>query len=100
MKVNIISTGVSYNEEFEKLMRKKFTSLEKIYNHITGYEIIMRKNEGAKTRNCEIEGRVLIPKSSFFCSERAETFEMALNRVIENLTRQLRSQKEGRAEIW
>jgi ribosome-associated translation inhibitor RaiA len=100
MKVDIVSTGLPFNEEFEKLTSKKFTSLEKIYNHITGCEIILKENEGAKTRSCEIEGRVLIAKSCFFCREQAETFEMALNQVVENLARQLRSEKEGRVEIW
>ena len=100
MNLNIISPGIRVSGEFETIMRRKFAGLEKIYNHITGYEIVLRKTEAGKLNNCEIECHVLIPKSAFICRERADDFYAALDQAIENLTRQLKNHKEGPAEIW
>jgi putative sigma-54 modulation protein len=86
--------------ELESKMRMKFAELQKFYDRITGYEVKIRKLDVDSERNCEIEGRVLIPKSSFFCREQAESFETALDGVVEDLKRQLKWQKEERAEIW
>lgn len=101
MFINIISAGgLRLNEEFENIMRKKFADLEKFYDRISGYEVKMKMRDTADDRKCELEGRVIIPKSSFFSREVAESFETALDRVIENLKRQLKWQKEERTEIW
>jgi ribosomal subunit interface protein len=93
------SEGTQVSTEFESYMRMRFAALEKIYNHITGFEVIMKKT-GESQSNYIVEGRVLLSKSSFFCRERAETFEKALEQMIDNLTRQLKRQNEQRTEIW
>lgn len=94
------SGDIQVNVELENKMRAKFAPLEKIYNRITGFEVSMKSLDTSSEKKCMVEGRVLIPKSSFFCREREKTFEEALTLVIENLTRQLKCQKEERPEIW
>jgi putative sigma-54 modulation protein len=101
MKLNIIaSEAIQVNADLERAMQMKFSRLEKIYKHITGFEVIMTRLDAFPNNNCLVEGRVLIPKSSFFCRERAKTFEKAIDQVIDNLTRQLKWQKEQRTETW
>jgi putative sigma-54 modulation protein len=100
MFINIISPGLRLNEELESKMRKNFAELEKFYDHITGYEVKMKMRDASDERKCELEGRVIIPKSSFFSREVAESFETAFDRVIENLKRQLKWHKEVHTEIW
>ena len=101
MNVSIISPqGIQVNAELERNMEVKFSTLEKIYNRITGFEVTMKKHDNTSDNNCIIEGRVLLSKNSFFCQENANTFEIALDKVIDNLTRQLKRQTEQRTEIW
>ena len=101
MNVSIISShGIQVNAELERNLEVKFSTLEKIYNRITGFEVTMKKLENTPDNNCMIEGRVLLSKSSFFCREKAGSFEKALDLVIENFTRQLKRQTEQRTEIW
>ena len=101
MNLSIMSSeGIQMNGEFENKMRMRFAALEKIYNRITGFEVSMKKTVESKGNNCIVESRVLLSKNSFFCRERAETFEKALEQAIDNLSRQLKRQNEQRAEIW
>jgi ribosome-associated translation inhibitor RaiA len=100
MNLTIISPGLQINVELEYMMRNKFSNLDKLNNRTTGFEVIMRKIDTANEKNCEIEGRALTSKSSFICRKQAETFELALDQVVENLTRQLKWEKEERTEIW
>jgi hypothetical protein len=84
MNLNIISTeGIVPGRDLEKNMQMKFKSLEKIYKRITGFEVSMKRMENLTENNCMVEGRVLISKSSFFCRIKANSFEMAIDEVIE-----------------
>lgn len=101
MQLNIMpSDGIQLNSELEKNMEFKFAQLEKIYKPITGFEVTMKKLDNYSDNNCMIEGRVLLSKSSFFCREKANSFEIAFDQVIDNLTQQLKRQTEQRTEIW
>lgn len=101
MHVNIISPdGMQVTGDLERDMEAKFAPLEKIYNRITGFEVTLKRLDNTPGKNCMVEGRALLSKSSFFCREKASTFEAALDQVIEDLTRQLKRQMEQRTEIW
>jgi len=100
MKLNIRTKGIEINVDTEKLLHHKFSVLEKLYNRIAGYDVLVSKVDTDGEKKFELEGRVLIPKSSFFCRERAESIEKAIDRVIENLARQLKWKNEDRMEIW
>jgi len=100
MKFNIRSRGVEINIDTEKMLHHKFSVLDKLYNRIAGYDVLVNKIEADAENIYEIEGRVLIPKSSFFCRERGKSIEKVIDRIIENLTRQLNWKREDRKEIW
>jgi len=100
MNLTIISTGMPVNAALENMIRDELVHIEKMFSRITGYEVAIKETDKAAKKNCEIEMRVLIPKSSFFCREQADTFEEALQHGIANLTHQLKRQKQERAEIW
>ncbi|THU39550.1 hypothetical protein FAM09_13685 [Niastella caeni] len=100
MHLDILSHGLQITMELENKMRMKFEAIGKLYKHITGYEVKIKKSDISGKMKFEVEGRVRIPKSSFFCREAAETFETAFDQVVENLKRQLKWKKQERAEIW
>jgi ribosomal subunit interface protein len=100
MKINIESPHLEIAVELEQSIRAQCTRLKKIYDRITSCEVVLRKVKNDHQKNCEVEARLLIPKSSFFALARAESFEMAIKNAMEDLLKQLKSEKEGRQETW
>jgi ribosomal subunit interface protein len=100
MKLNFDSPDVELDLRLERLLRNKFACLEKIFDRIAGFNVFLKRIDTNKKDKYVVESRVYIPNSSFFCREKGESIEDAINNVIENLARQLRWKKEERVEIW
>ncbi|MFL5744264.1 MAG: ribosome hibernation-promoting factor, HPF/YfiA family [Niastella sp.] len=100
MKLNFKSQDVKIDLSLEGMLRKKVTRLEKVFDRIAGLDVFLKKIDTSRKEKYEMEGRVFIPNTSFFCREKGDSVEDAINNVIENLTRQLRWKKEERVEIW
>jgi ribosomal subunit interface protein len=100
MKLNFKSPDVKLDLRLDGLLHNRFARLEKVFDRIGGLDLFLRKIESKKKDKYEMEGRVFIPNTSFFCREKGESIEEAINNVIENLTRQLRWKKQERVEIW
>ena len=99
MQINIESPHLQITRELEESIHSQFSRLKKIYDRITGCEVVIKKEKNDQQKSCEVEARLLIPKSSFFAREKADSFEIAIKNVMENLLRQLKSEKEGRQEM-
>jgi len=100
MKLNFKSQDVKIDLSLEGMLRKEVTRLEKVFDRIAGLDVFLKKIDTSRKEKYEMEGRVFIPNTSFFCREKGDSVEDAINNVIENLTRQLRWKKEERVEIW
>jgi ribosomal subunit interface protein len=100
MKVNFKSPDVKLDLSLEGLLHNKLSRLEKVFDRICGMDVFLREIDTSKKNKYEMEGRVFIPNTSFFCREKGESIEDAINNVIDNLARQLRWKKEERVEIW
>ena len=100
MKLNFKSPDVKLDRRLEGLLHNRFVRLEKVFDRIAGLDLLLRKIDSGKKDNYEMEGRVFIPNTSLFCREKGESIDDAINKVIENLARQLRWKKEERVEIW
>jgi ribosomal subunit interface protein len=100
MKLNVKSPDVKLDLRLEGLLHNRLARLEKVFDRIAGLDLSLRKIENSRKDKYEMEGRVFIPNTSFFCREKGESIEDAINKVVENLARQLRWKKEERVEIW
>lgn len=100
MKLNFKSPDVKLDLKLEGLLHNRFARLEKVFDLIAGLDLFLRKIESSRKDKYEMEGRVFIPNTSFFCREKGESIEDVINKVVENLARQLRWKKEERVEIW
>lgn len=100
MQINIESPHLKISDELQNKVQAQCLHLQRIYSRITGCEVVFRTAKNDQHKNCEIEARLLIPKSSFFARARAETFETALQDISENLFLQLKREKERRQETW
>jgi putative sigma-54 modulation protein len=100
MKLNFKSPDMKLDLGLEVLLHNRFALLEKVFDRIAGLDLFLRKIDNNRKDKFEMEARVFIPNASFFCREKGESIEDAINKAIENLARQLRWKKEERVEIW
>lgn len=100
MKLNFQSPDVKLDRSLDSLLHNRFNRLEKVFDRIAGLDVFLKKIDTGKKDKYEMEGRVFIPNTSFFCREKGESIEDVINNVVENLTRQLKWKKEERVEIW
>lgn len=99
VQVNIESPHIKISEALQSRVQAEFQHLKKYFDRITGFDVVFRKVNSDRQINCEVEARLLIPKSSFFARYQAGTFESALDRTMQNLVHQLKREKEARQEL-
>lgn len=100
MELNIESPHLELTKDIHAYIHTHYNRLKKVYSRITGCDVVLRQVKDGERKSCEVEARLLIPKSSFFARDKAESFEIAIKNIMENLLRQLRHEKEGRQETW
>jgi putative sigma-54 modulation protein len=100
MRVNIESPQLEISEDLRNKVMAQFNHLKTLFDRIIDCDVVLRKINNGRKKNCDITARVQIPKSTLFSRDQAETFEIALTRIVDNLVRQLKREKEARREIW
>ena len=78
----------------QRQIRKKLEELNKIYERIIACDITLRQQKSEDQNSLDIEAKLLVPKGFLFAEEKAESFEIALNKLTENIKRQLNRLKE------
>lgn len=72
----------------------KLDKLNKIYNRIESCNIVLRHNKDSKNKNKVVEINMNIPGSRLFAKTQSESFEMAFEKVIDEIEKQLHRKKE------
>lgn len=98
MELHIESPHIESDKKSEQLIRKKFEHLAKKYDRIENCDVILRQEKSDIQNYFFIEAKMEVPKASLLSSNRSETFDIALNKVIEDLEHQLRRLKEEMEE--
>ncbi len=94
MKLQIESPHVEPDKKLVKLVRSKFEHLGKKYDRINRCDVLLRKEKSDVQKIFSIEVKMEVPGTMLFASDKAETFELALDKVIHDLEHQLRRFKE------
>lgn len=94
MKITIESPHIRISQKLNKQIQTKFTQLGKMYERIAGCEVVLKREKNDKQKYYTVEARLLVPHELFFATEKAETFEMALDKLIDDIEHQLRRYKE------
>ena len=68
-------------------------------DRIVSCDVLLKKEENDKQLKYIVEARLNVPGKSLFATERAETFEIALDKLIDDVIHQLRRYKEHMAEV-
>lgn len=99
MQCIIESAGLQLDNKLQNLAQSKFENFEKIYNRVTKCRIIMKKESDDRKKVFHVEAQLTVPQKMLFAHEQAETFEIALHKVVDDLTHQLCRYKEEREEV-
>jgi putative sigma-54 modulation protein len=100
MQLRIESPHFDQDEKLMELVRTKFEHLGKRFDRITHCDVVLRKEKSDIQKYFFVEAKLETPKKTvLFASDRAETFELALDKVIHDLEHQLRRYKEELEEL-
>jgi len=99
MQLQIESPHIEVGKKITNLIRSKFEHLGKRYDRINRCDVVLRKEKSDKQKYFFIEAKMEVPKAILFASEKAGTFEMALDKVIDDLEHQLNRHKEEINEV-
>ncbi len=98
MQLQIESPHIEPDENLKELIYRKFEHLVKRYDRIGDCDVVLRKETSDVQKSFLVEAKMGVPKTILFASDNAETFEIALDKVIEELEHQLRRYKEEMEE--
>ena len=80
------------------LINNKIAHLEKRYDRITHCNVMLRREKDNVQKNAFVEVKIEVPKGMIFASVKDETFELALDKVVQDLEHQLKRHKEEMEE--
>jgi putative sigma-54 modulation protein len=78
----------------EALVHKKFEHFDKLYDRIEYCNVVLYKEKSDDTNDFFVEASMKVPRSTLFSSNRAGSFEMAIDKAVNDLESQLRRHKE------
>jgi putative sigma-54 modulation protein len=78
----------------EPLIQKKFEHFDKLYDRIDYCNVVLYKEKSDVNSSFFIEASMKVPRSTLFSSNRAASFELALDKVVNDLESQLRRHKD------
>lgn len=99
MQLQIESPHIEAGKKITNLIRSKFEHLGKRYDRINRCDVVLRKGKNDKQKYFFIEAKMEVPRKILFANDKAETFEMALDKVINDLEHQLERHKEEINEV-
>jgi len=94
MQLQIQSTRFEADDKLMALVTKKFHKLEKLYDRIEKCSVTLKHEKNDRNKGAIVEVRLAVPGDDIFASERAESFEKAIDPLLGDLKRQLSRRKE------
>jgi len=99
MQLQIESPHIEVGEKVTDLIRKKFDHLAKRYDRINRCDVVLRKEKSESQKYFLIEAKMEVPGKILFARDEAESFEIALDKLIHDLEHQLNRHKEEIEEV-
>ncbi len=96
MEMKILATNFKASEKLEAYIEKKVAKLEKIEDSMMSVDVILKVVKFESSENKEAEIKINVPGASFFASKTCDTFEEAVDKVVDALEKQLKKHKESR----
>ena len=94
MNIRINSIHFDASEDLKRLIEKKTSKLEKYYDGILTCEVYLKVVKPETNENKHVEIKIYVPNQELFAEKTADSFEIAIDEVLEALTRQVKKYKE------
>lgn len=94
MNIIIESPHIEASQVPETLIRRKFNHLERFYDRIESCKVVLHKEKNDVQNSYIIEAVIKVPDNLLFSSDASDAYEIALDKVIHNLEKQLHRYKE------
>lgn len=95
MEIKIQSVHFDATSQLQSFIEKKVGKLEKYCDEIISAEVVLRVVKPETALNKEASIKILVPKADDIYSQKiADTFEEAIDNVVDALTKQLQKKKE------
>lgn len=99
MDINIQTFRFEATEKLMGFVNKKVSKLSKFEDKIGKVEVSLKLVKPETSKNKEASIKLVLPGRELFAQEICDTFEEAIDKTVESLTRQLAKHK-GMGKIW
>ena len=97
MEIKIQSVHFDATSQLQSFIENKVSKLEKYCDEIISAEVVLRVVKPETALNKEASIKILVPKADDIYSQKiADSFEEAIDNVVDALTKQLQKKKENR----
>ena len=94
MDIKIQAIHFEASEKLQDFILKKVNKLEKFSEEIRKVEVSLKVVKPETAMNKEVSLKMLVPGKEMFAQEICDTFEEAVDKTVDSLTRQLSKHKE------
>lgn len=94
MQIQIDTVHAKADDELLEIIAAKLGKLVDIYDRIEKCKVILKEEKNDLKKKFKVEVRLAVPQADLFASEQAESFGRALDRVLDDLKRQLIKHKQ------
>ena len=94
MDINIQAIRFEASEKLIAFIEKKVAKLSKFDDKIRKVEVSLKVVKPETAMNKEVSLKMLVPGKEMFAQEICDTFEEAVDKTVDSLTRQLSKHKE------
>ena len=95
MEIKIQSVHFDATSQLQSFIEKKVSKLEKYCDEIISAEVVLRVVKPETVLNKEASIKILVPKADDIFSQKiADSFEEAIDNVVDALIKQLQKKKE------
>ncbi len=94
MDIRIQSIHFDASEQLQAFIEKKVFKLERFFDDIQTVEVGLKVIKPESATNKEAGIKIIIPNSELYASKTCDTFEEAVDEVVEALSKQLLKHKE------
>lgn len=89
----IQSPRLKPSKHIERVVSEKFQRFEQLSDRIIRCDILLKKEKDSRDDGFIVEAKLAVPGRDLFAKESAAKFEIAAEKVCEDLERQLRKHK-------
>jgi putative sigma-54 modulation protein len=94
MKLQINSVHFDADQGLTDFVQQKINKLDTYFDRIVEGEVFLKHDNNNPVTNKIVEVKLFVPGSTLFSKEEATTFEIATDRVLDSMSKQLKKYKD------